>query len=1724
MIVKVFAVLVVLATAVTAFELDDQHVGGKVQREKMTGLAGESVSLYCLVDQEKCGELHSMKWSKGSIRQFIYSWRLNESNAEASLLGRTNFYYSNETTNSTLEIFPIRIEDEGEFSCIATYFDADERCSIVHYVDLTIHAIPSYPQLSFEDGSRVENATTVGPFDEGEVLTLTCESSGGKPVAQVTWYNGTQPITGEYSAIMDEDKTGTGRNVLRISLSRADLGTTLNCEAVNEAIDSPHSAFVTVDVNVPPLSVIASGAESPLHEGDDVTLECVARGARPAAVITWLNGTVPVTDAVTEVNVETDNTYESRSRLQFEATRFENERTFTCEVTNVVLENRNQKPVRREVTLDVRYVPIVRVYPESNITVNESMDVLIFCKYSANPSKLTHVHWYQDLRQVDVAGQPDKYGNGNVDHPSLLIRNSSSLDMGEYTCRVSNEVGASRVVNSVFVSVNFRPQVQVVMDRTEPVSEEDRVNVTLICEAVKANPVELVRVRWYLQGELLKELPECDGNASLYGSNSELCDIDPARMLLENVFKDFHGNYSCEGMNEAGWGPRSADAELVVHYAPGPAFINKPSYVKKGTSLELTCSVEDAGNPAANQFRWFRGSHLVPDVTTATWTINPVSLETEDNFTCVPFNVEGEGDRASVFIDVQAAPVFIDRLPPYYGALMSAKRVSLSCRVECSPLCSIEWLKNDMPLLNDTHYSISTRRLPPDSSSGDLESVSSELTWQMDRWPGGMLDRDLDNANYTCNSSENDAGPGVISHTFFKVEYPPEQIVVSETYIQVGEGEIPPKVICNASSYPEPTYVWQHAGQTVSPGAVLHMDFPIKRSRAGEYQCIAENRHGEMKAATNFDVLFKPECKIDREDGGSGEDAHILLICRAAANPEEVAFRWRLLNETLTQDITSEGLESRLRLPATSESLGTYYCYVNNTLGESIPCEIDVTGVAGIIEKLADDNVIVISAIVAAVIVLVIIICVVIIVICRRQRHAGKYNGTNNLQARENPEGTSPRPDPFSPATVQPVHKWPLRPGVHVHVNSLTSLTDDCKPLHNNNTVTTLSPPSTQAPPPPHHSLPHHHLNHHANHLANPYHQQQLQKHQYSNNHSNHKGNSHHLKHSHALQPHQQYPTLENKRSGSSSHRKFKTNSQTLPRQTSTDIPKREERSPSSLSHSPASNPSPHPHPQPNSPATNTNNSKNKAKNCDLDANYHTGNSVVVQTKPDSNETSATGRKRKKPGQDPEGSKPPSTGHKDNGVPSSPDDDTNKQTFYENLPFHGMQPPPNKDAPENIASTSMGSRPPSQLSQQASSGYGSTRSRKDEVTLIKPSSEESSKVAGGRGSSPKVDATSTGVRRQNSESYGSMRSTSGRQAKGPLARTAAYLSMRLPGGKKRARAKASEDSHQMIETQPSVKAVPNQSQGKDQARGPSEPPQTTQFTSETRHVVTSRPDLNTVTVETSQNSRLTVTAPQADPEANNNNIFYGGAPRSGAPSGGHGNERFQDPRTYDPAGAGLPVPAPRNGTNGRGHTYQNLPTSVPAADGSASVQRAAPPPFPQPVACENRKTGSYGSAQNPTPSSSSSSSSPSSSYYPAQYPSQYPPQYQRNPSLYKQYPSSTSLKETQPSVPYTKSSNSRQSFSSSTFPHRMENQSHPATSYPNTNHSHTATSYPNSQSHAYPQPANTQAHPPKYPPGVVYADLALSRNGQPNHYRRDLNTEYAILQFKGPVVGQEIDV
>uniref|UniRef100_T1J3C8 Ig-like domain-containing protein n=1 Tax=Strigamia maritima TaxID=126957 RepID=T1J3C8_STRMM len=294
---------------------------------------------------------------------------------------------------------------------------------------------------------------------------------------------------------------------------------------------------------------------------------------------------------------------------------------------------------------------------------------------------------------------------------------------------------------------------------------------------------------------------------------------------------------------------------------PGTATLTfTPSIVIKRKSVTLTCSVDDPGKPAKIQYRWSRGQRVIAEVVSGSWTIEPVTLETQGNFTCSAVNEVGGGPSATVHIVVYAPPTFIDRLPHYYGALMTSAYVNISCRVECDPLCEIHWYKNGMVIDSTRYYTITTDILPPDSSTDDFRSVMSTLVWNLSALPGGRLDRHANNANYTCSSSDNLVGPGQTSTAYFRVEYPPENITVSALSVDMVEGETPTKVRvrCRAYSYPESSYRWIHRNQTIPSGEVLQFPSGILREQSGTYTCIASNRHGQVFRDVFVNVLCKP--------------------------------------------------------------------------------------------------------------------------------------------------------------------------------------------------------------------------------------------------------------------------------------------------------------------------------------------------------------------------------------------------------------------------------------------------------------------------------------------------------------------------------------------------------------------------------------------------------------------------------------------------------------------------------------------------------------------------------------------------------------------------------------------------------------------------------------------------------------------------------------------------
>lgn len=73
--------------------------------------------------------------------------------------------------------------------------------------------------------------------------------------------------------------------------------------------------------------------------------------------------------------------------------------------------------------------------------------------------------------------------------------------------------------------------------------------------------------------------------------------------------------------------------------------------VVKGEAITLTCSVEEPGRPLASEYIWKRGGHVVNYVDTFNWTIDPVTLETEANISCVAVNEVGIGKPD--FINIQ---------------------------------------------------------------------------------------------------------------------------------------------------------------------------------------------------------------------------------------------------------------------------------------------------------------------------------------------------------------------------------------------------------------------------------------------------------------------------------------------------------------------------------------------------------------------------------------------------------------------------------------------------------------------------------------------------------------------------------------------------------------------------------------------------------------------------------------------------------------------------------------------------------------------------------------------------------------------------------------------------------------------------------------------------------------------------------------------------------------
>ena len=88
----------------------------------------------------------------------------------------------------------------------------------------------------------------------------------------------------------------------------------------------------------------------------------------------------------------------------------------------------------------------------------------------------------------------------------------------------------------------------------------------------------------------------------------------------------------------------------------------------------LNCGVSDVGQPSVSQYRWTRNGHLIPEISDFQWNVSQVTLSYQANYSCTPVNEAGEGDIATIEIEVFGTKRCID-----YISVTFFKKLFIDC-------------------------------------------------------------------------------------------------------------------------------------------------------------------------------------------------------------------------------------------------------------------------------------------------------------------------------------------------------------------------------------------------------------------------------------------------------------------------------------------------------------------------------------------------------------------------------------------------------------------------------------------------------------------------------------------------------------------------------------------------------------------------------------------------------------------------------------------------------------------------------------------------------------------------------------------------------------------------------------------------------------------------------------------------------------------------------------
>nr|XP_057935395.1 cell adhesion molecule 2b isoform X1 [Doryrhamphus excisus] len=228
--------------------------------QNVTALEGAAANMTCRVD---FNDNTSLQWSNPAQQTLFFGDKkaLRDNRIE---LVRASWQ------ELTIRISDVSLADEGQYTC--SLFTMPVKTTKAF---LTVLGVPERPEIT----------GFTSPALEGEVITLTCTTTGSKPAANIRWFRNDQEVQGSME-VMSTGKSFLVRSSLYFQVDRGDDGVAYTCMVEHVSLSSPYMTTEVLQVQYAPHVEIRHAMSIP-QEGQYFKLECFSRGNPIPEPVLW---------------------------------------------------------------------------------------------------------------------------------------------------------------------------------------------------------------------------------------------------------------------------------------------------------------------------------------------------------------------------------------------------------------------------------------------------------------------------------------------------------------------------------------------------------------------------------------------------------------------------------------------------------------------------------------------------------------------------------------------------------------------------------------------------------------------------------------------------------------------------------------------------------------------------------------------------------------------------------------------------------------------------------------------------------------------------------------------------------------------------------------------------------------------------------------------------------------------------------------------------------------------------------------------------------------------------------------------------------------------------------------------------------------------------------------------------------------------------------------------